>query len=132
MCLLQTGYGLSDYEVEDRINDSLSFSYFCGLHIDQVSPDSSTLSRFRTLMTRANAYERLFKEINGPLEHHPIIIKKGAIVEASVIETPLKPKGKVNDKDTAESGEQKEACVKKEDKASVDKQGAWLKKRGKD
>ena len=27
MCLLQTWYGLSDYEVEDRINDSISFSY---------------------------------------------------------------------------------------------------------
>ena len=34
MCLLQTWYGLSDYEVEDRVNDSISFSYFCGLHID--------------------------------------------------------------------------------------------------
>ena len=32
---------------------------------------------------------------------------------------------------TEESGEQKEACVKKEDKASVDKQAAWLKKRAK-
>lgn len=29
MCLLQTWYGMSDYEVEDRINDSFSFSYFC-------------------------------------------------------------------------------------------------------
>ncbi len=131
MCLLQTWYGLSDYEVEDRINDSLSFSYFCGLHLEQSSPDHSTLSRFRTLMAQANAYEHLFKEINGQLARHPIIIKKGAIVDASVIETPLKPKGKVNDKDTAESGEQKEACVKKDDKVNVDKQGAWLKKRGK-
>ncbi len=117
--------------MEDRINNSLSFGYFCGLHIDQVSPDPSTLSRFRTLMTQANAYEGLFKEINGPLERHPIITKKGAIVEASVIETPLKPKGKVNDKVTADNGEQKEAFVKKEDKVSVDKQASWLKKRGK-
>ncbi len=30
MCLLQTWYGLSDYEVEDRVNDSISFGYFCG------------------------------------------------------------------------------------------------------
>ena len=35
MCLLQTWYGLSDYEVEDRVNDSISFGYFCGLHIYQ-------------------------------------------------------------------------------------------------
>ena len=55
MSLLQTWYGLSDYEVEYRVNDSISFSYFCGLHIDQVAPDHSTLSRFRTMMTNAKA-----------------------------------------------------------------------------
>jgi len=44
ICLLQTWYGLSDYEVEDRINDSISFGYFCGLNIDQADPDHSTLS----------------------------------------------------------------------------------------
>ncbi|MFV0249414.1 MAG: transposase, partial [Tenacibaculum sp.] len=59
MSLLQTWYGLSDYEVEDRVNDSISFSYFCGLNIDQVSPNHSTLSRFRTIMTKAKAYEPL-------------------------------------------------------------------------
>ncbi|MFV0247999.1 MAG: transposase [Tenacibaculum sp.] len=44
MCLLQTWYGLSDYEVEDRINDSIPFGYFCRLNIDQVSSVHSTLS----------------------------------------------------------------------------------------
>ena len=96
MSLLQTWYGLSDYEVEDRVNDSISFSYFCGLHINEVSPDHSTLSRFRTMMTKAKAYESLFKEINRQLEAHNIIIKTGAMVDASVIDTPLKPKGKTN------------------------------------
>jgi len=62
MCLLQTWYGLSDYEVEDRVNDSISFSYFCGLNIDQIAPDHSTLSRFRTAMTNAKAYESLKQE----------------------------------------------------------------------
>ncbi len=31
MCLLQTWYGLSDYEVEEKVNDSLSFMQFVGL-----------------------------------------------------------------------------------------------------
>ncbi len=84
MSLLQTWYGLSDYEVEDRINDSISFSYFCGLHIDQVAPDHSTLSRFRSMMTKAKAYEPLFKEINRQLAAHKIIVKTGVIVDASV------------------------------------------------
>lgn len=37
MCLLQTWYGLSDYEVADRLNDSISFSQFCGLTLEQTA-----------------------------------------------------------------------------------------------
>ncbi|MBT8244376.1 MAG: IS5 family transposase [Winogradskyella sp.] len=131
MSLLQTWYGLSDYEVEDRVNDSISFSYFCGLNIDQVAPDHSTLSRFRTIMTSAKAYQPLFKAINQQLESHDIIIKTGAIVDASVIDTPLKPKGKTNYKVTEDREDEQEVEVTKEFSDSVDKDAAWLKKSGK-
>ena len=131
VCLLQTWYGLSDYEVEDRINDSISFSYFCGMHIDQVSPDHSTISRFRTLMTKKKAYEKLFKEINRQLEQHEIIVKTGAIIDASVIDTPLRPKGKNNYKVTEDREDEKEVEVTKEYSSNVDKEASWLKKRGK-
>lgn len=131
MCLLQTWYGLSDYEVEDRVNDSISFSYFCGLNIDQVAPDHSTLSRFRTAMTKASAFETLFKEINAQLEAHQIIIKKGVLVDASVIDTPLKPKGKTNFNVTKDREDEKEVKVEKDYSDSVDKEASWLKKAGK-
>lgn len=131
MSLLQTWYGLSDYEVEDRINDSISFSYFCGLNIDQVAPDHSTLSRFRTIMTKAGAYEPLFKAINQQLESHHIIVKTGAIVDASVIDTPLKPKGKTNHKITEDRKDEQEVAVTKDYSESVDQEASWLKKSGK-
>jgi len=131
MCLLQTWYGLSDYEVEDRVNDSISFSYFCGLHIDQVAPDHSTLSRFRTAMTKANAFEPLFKEVNRQLEEKQIVIKKGALVDASVVDTPLRPKGKTNYEVTKDREDEKEVEVKKKFSDSVDKDASWLKKGGK-
>ena len=131
MSLLQTWYGLSDYEVEDRVNDSISFSYFCGLPIDGVAPDHSTLSRFRTIMTKTNAYEPLFKEINRQLEAHQIIVKTGAIIDASVIDTPLKPKGKTNHKITEDRKDEHEVKVEKDYANSVDKDAAWLKKGGK-
>lgn len=158
MSLLQTWYGLSDYEVEDRINDSISFSKFCGLTLDQVSPDHSTLSRFRTKMTEKNVYETLLKEINKQLENHQIIVKTGAIVDASIVDTPLKPKGsssvEVKEEEEAKTPtetttqEQKqepdnqgkkmtesasEAPNKQEEKvypASVDKDASWVKKAG--
>lgn len=131
MCLLQTWYGLSDYEVEDRVNDSISFGYFCGLTIDQFAPDHSTLSRFRKAMTQVNAYEKLFKEINLQLEQHQIIVKTGAIVDASVIDTPLKPKGKSFYKLATNQEDEHENLQTKEYAASVDNEASWLKKAGK-
>jgi len=142
VCLLQTWYGLSDYEVEDRINDSISFSYFCGMSIDQVSPDHSTISRFRSLMTKAGAYEQLFKHINEQLATNSIIVKTGALVDASIIDSPLKPKGKPQyevaedreetDRPSEELG--KEAETKQLERltaSSVDTEAAWIKKAGK-
>lgn len=134
MCLLQTWYGLSDYEVEDRINDSISFSKFCGLALEQVAPDHSTLSRFRTQMTHAKVYEKLFKELNKQLEKHKIIVKSGAIVDASVIDTPLKPKGKLTHQvveDRCEETQQPSTELEKEYADSVDKDASWIKKAGK-
>ena len=63
--------------------------------IEEVAPDNSTISRFRTLMTKKKAYDQLFKEINAQLENHSIIVKTGVLVDASIVDTPLKPKGKV-------------------------------------
>ena len=71
VCLLQTWYGLSDYEVEEQVNDRISFSRFVGLSMDDTCPDHSVISRFRTTMTQNNAYEKVFKALNK----HKIIVK---------------------------------------------------------
>ena len=41
MTLLQTWYTLSDYGVEEQINDSLSCMRFCGLQLEDQVPDHS-------------------------------------------------------------------------------------------
>jgi IS5 family transposase len=45
------------------------------MNIDQVAPDHSTLSRFRTALTKTKTFEKLFKSINLQLEKHDIIVK---------------------------------------------------------
>ena len=70
----------------------------------------------------------MFKEINRQLEQHKIIVKTGAIVDTSVIDTPLRPKGKITHKIT--NDRQDEVQVEKEYPSSVDTEGSWLKKRG--
>uniref|UniRef100_UPI003016E2D7 transposase n=1 Tax=Flavicella sp. TaxID=2957742 RepID=UPI003016E2D7 len=107
-----------------------SFSYFCGMTIEQVAPDHSTLSRFRTALTKTKTFEKLFSVINSQLENHNIIVKKGLIVDAGVIDTPLRPKGKTIHKVTEDHSGQ-EVTVTKDYAPSVDKDGTWLRKRGK-
>ena len=59
--LLQTWYGLSDYEVEERINDSILFSEFLGLDMGVAAPDHSTISRFRLELTRLGVMDKLLE-----------------------------------------------------------------------
>jgi IS5 family transposase len=125
MSLLQTWYGLSDYEVEDCITDSISFSKFCGLTLEQSAPDHSTLSRFRRILTKANAYEKLLKELNRRLTKHKIIVKNGAIVDASVIDTSLKPKGK----NSYEIAQDREPEARKEEELAKEKEENRILKR---
>ena len=64
MLLLQTWYGLSDYQVEEEVNDRITFSKFCGLPMDSSVPDHSVLSKFRTILTNKNGLEKLFTSTN--------------------------------------------------------------------
>ena len=43
--LLRTWYGLGDGEVEDQVNDRLSFSRFAGLGMEDIVPDSTTVTQ---------------------------------------------------------------------------------------
>lgn len=82
-------------------------------------------------MTNAKAYEPLFKEINRQLETHKIIVKTGVIIDASAIDTPLKPKGKTNHKVTQDREDEQEVEITKYYADSADKDAVWLKKGGK-
>ena len=75
MSVLQIWYGLSDYEVDDHVNDSISFSYLCGLNMDEIAPDHSTLGRLRTALTKSDTHKLLLSEINRQLEALHVIVK---------------------------------------------------------
>lgn len=141
MSLLQTWYGLSDYEVEEKVNDSLSFMKFVGLTLEDDVPDNSVLSRFRTELTLKGGYEKLMDTINGQLAGKGILLKKGAIVDASITDSPRKPRGKkeyeiVEDrKEPIYADEQSlmppPIALAVKVQSHVDVQAAWIKKAGK-
>lgn len=142
MCLLQTWYGLSDYEVEEKVNDSLSFMQFVGLQLEDEVPDHSVISRFRSELTKKEAFEKIFEHINTQLESKGLIVKTGAIVDATVTDSPRKPKGKTTyaitddrkEEERSESDTKEEAVQKRLIKITqpgVDTEAAWIKKAGK-
>lgn len=85
--LLQSLYGLSERELEDALNDRLSFKRFVGLNIEEAAPDHTVLCRFRNELIAQNLLERLFAELNRQLEKAGMVLKRGTMLDATLIET---------------------------------------------
>jgi transposase, IS5 family len=85
--LLQSLYGLSDAEMEEALGDRLSFRRFAGLALTDAVPDHSTICRFRNLLVDRALLEKLFAELDRQLEKAGVILKRGTMLDATVIET---------------------------------------------
>jgi transposase, IS5 family len=90
--LVQTWFDLSDPQMEEALLDRISFARFVGLSLASDVPDHSTICRFRNEILALGLYEKLFNEINKQLEDKSILVKKGAIVDATVIESSRHPR----------------------------------------
>lgn len=101
--LLQSLYGLSDKELEEALLDRLSFKRFVGLALDAQVPDHSTLCRYRNRLIEAGLLERLFGELDRQLDAAGLILRRGTMLDATVIETNAArpPKGGNGDLDAA-------------------------------
>lgn len=135
--LLRTWYGLSDYEVENQVNDRLSFSTFAGICMDESCPDNTVICRFRKSLVASGVYDELLAEINRQLEAKGVIVKNGAIVDASVTDSPRRPRGKkvytvVEDRNESDGEQAAETAFLQEvTKPNVDGEARWVKKAGK-
>jgi IS5 family transposase len=85
--LLQSLYGLSDSELEETLADRLSFRRFVGLALEETVPDHTTLNRFRNLLIEASLLEKLFGELDRQLDQAGLILRRGTMLDATVIET---------------------------------------------
>lgn len=88
---LQHLYQLSDPQLEDQLIDRLSFRRFAGLPLDQKVPDFSTFWRFREELAEGGHLEDLFGEVTRQLEAKGLILKRGTVVDASIIESAGRP-----------------------------------------
>ena len=90
--LLEKWYKLSDYQAEERINDSFLFSDFIDIALSAPAPDHSTICRFRNELTKLNLMDELLDTFNTQLVELGILqIKEGALVDATIVSSPRKP-----------------------------------------
>jgi IS5 family transposase len=89
--VLQSLYGLSDRELEDALNDRLSFKRFVGLSFEEAAPDHTVLNRFRNQLIEDRLVEKLFAELDRQLEKAGLILKRGTMLDATLIETVSAP-----------------------------------------
>lgn len=84
-------YGLSERELEEALSDRLSFRRFVGLSYEETVPDHSVLNRFRNELVRHGLFERLFAELDKQLEAAGVMLRRGTMLDATVIETVSSP-----------------------------------------
>jgi IS5 family transposase len=89
--LLQSLYGLSDRDLEEALSDRLSFRRFVGLGLEETIPDHTVLNRFRNLLIEVGLLERLFGELDGQLEAAGLMLKRGTMLDATLIEAVSAP-----------------------------------------
>jgi IS5 family transposase len=89
--LLQQWYQLSDPGLEEALYDRLSFRRFVGLGLAEEVPDHSTLSRFRAQLAARGWGERLLAALNRQLEQRGLLLKRGTLLDATVVAAAVKP-----------------------------------------
>jgi len=90
-CLLvELLYDLSDEEMERHLRYNFLFLKFVGLSLEDPVPDHSTLSVFRKRLSegKPGLLSSAFEFIRDKLLKRGLILKKGVIVDASVIPAP--------------------------------------------
>ena len=82
---LQMLYGLSDPGLEEALADKLSFRRFCGLGLDEATPDETTICRFRGDASKAGVMQACFEEVNRQLDAKGLILRKGTLMDATIL-----------------------------------------------
>ena len=97
--LLQNLYDLSDEATVAETIDSRAFSDFCGVDSSNQVPDGDTLGRFRNLLLKNGLQEKLFAQVVAMLMERGLILKKGTIVDSTIISAPSSTKNKEKKRD---------------------------------
>lgn len=97
--ILQNLYDLSDEATAAEVIDSRAFSEFCGVDSSNQVPDGDTIGRFRNILVKNGLQEKLFQQVTALLTERGLILKKGTIVDSTLISAPSSTKNREKRRD---------------------------------
>lgn len=90
--VLQNLYDMADMKVMNEVIDSRAFSDFCGVDSPNQVPDGDTIGRFRNVLENNGIQEKLFANVVGILKDKGLILKRGTIVDSTLVAAPSSTK----------------------------------------
>jgi IS5 family transposase len=111
--LLQKWFRIpSDPELENQINDRISFKKFLGLPLDRRSPDHSTFSIFRSRLSK-EAMTELNSLVLQEFSRRGLSLNEGIAIDARLVKSASRPMSKEGLRELKERRETAEGKVDK-------------------
>ena len=100
MYIAQNCFGLSDEGTEDALYDSQAIRRFVGIDLGREgAPDATTLLKFRRLLEDKQLTETIFTTINAHLAAKGLFLRRGTVVDATIIAAPPSTKNATGQRD---------------------------------
>ena len=97
--LMQNWFALSDPAMEEALYEIASLRNFAGLKLSEPIPDETTILNFRHLLEEHELAEDILKAVNAHLARKGLLLKRGSIVDATIIAAPSSTKNAEGERD---------------------------------
>jgi IS5 family transposase len=108
--LMQNWFALSDPAMEEALYEIASLRSFARLSLNEPIPDETTILNFRHLLEENDLAADILKAVNAHLARKGLLLKRGSIVDATIIAAPSSTKNAEGERDPemhqAKKGEQ--------------------------
>jgi transposase, IS5 family len=96
---LQNWFGLSDLAMEEALYEIASMRQFARLTLTQPIPDETTILNFRRLLEDNELAPEILGRVNAYLSRKKLLLKRGSIVDATIIAAPSSTKNADGERD---------------------------------
>jgi IS5 family transposase len=97
--LMQNWFALSDPAMEEALYEIASMRVFAHLSLTEPIPDETTILNFRHLLEQNDLALEILRIVNAHLARKGLLLKRGSIVDATIIAAPSSTKNAQGERD---------------------------------